>query len=150
MIRAIVASLCIVTAVPALAEDRTLYCTVVGALDTRVDDDGTHRDGHFVTEPQGVTSIWVFEGNTLQIQSADPALVTSGTLQCEPNPKTENEPSGGVLCRRAGQIAKFAEVPWATTWTARLSPSGGRMQRLETFSCMDRDFAPPGEWLPSP
>jgi hypothetical protein len=149
MTRTIIAALCIAAAFPALAEKRTLYCTVVGALDTRVGDDGTHSDGQFVAEPQGVRATWIFEDNTLQIQSSDPDIVRSGTFECEPYRYPDTGISG-VLCRRQDQLAKFTGLPIAWTYTAKMVPGIGRMQRLESFSCMDKDFGPPGEWLHSP
>lgn len=139
----------ILSAFPVLAEKRTLSCTVVGALDTHVGDDGTHRDGQFVAEPQGVRATWIFEGNTLQIQSSDPDLVRSGTYRCEPYQDPDTGLSG-VICKRPNQLAKFTELPIAWTYTAKMVPGVGRMQRLESFSCFDKDFGPPGEWLHAP
>lgn len=149
MTRTILAALCIVAAFPALAEKRTLDCTVVGALDTRVGDDGTHSDGHFVAEPQGVRATWIFEGNTLQIQSSDPDIVRSGTFSCEPYLDPDIGVPG-VICKRPNQLAKFTQLPIAWTYTTQLVPGIGRMQRLESFSCFDKDFGPPRGWLPSP
>jgi len=149
MNRTIIAAFCIGVTFSAHAERRTLSCSVVGAWETPVDQDGTLGVSYPVPERNGTKTTWVFDDDMLRIESANPDVLRSSTFRCEADPDPDAAPSS-VVCKRSTQQAMFSELPLAYLWTAMLVPEVGRVRRIETFACYDKDFGPPRGWLPSP